>query len=119
MSAFGWVAMYWSAAFCTIGRTVVEPLIVIVCFWPLAAGTAVVTAAAGADTAAGVFAGATAAGVETVVPAGVTAAVFDPVSVQPANSIATTSNAARPMVMRKYELLCAFIVFDQPFNAGY
>ncbi len=38
MSASGWVAMYWSAAFWTIGRTVVEPLILMVCFWPVETG---------------------------------------------------------------------------------
>jgi len=109
--------MYWSAAFWTIGRTVVDPLIVMVCFWPVDTGAEVVTATAGADTAAGVFAETTAVG--TAVGAAVATVVLVPLPVQPANSIAKISNAARLMVMSKYELCFAFIVFNHPFHVGY
>ncbi len=34
ISAVAWVAMYWSAAFWMMGRTVVEPLILMVCRSP-------------------------------------------------------------------------------------
>jgi len=94
--------MYWSAAFWTMGRTVVEPLIVIVCFWPDDTGAVV-------DTGAGtcVFA----APVEGAVGAGVATVVFVPLSIQPATIIEAMSNATRLMVRNRNERLCVFMVF--------
>jgi hypothetical protein len=109
--------MYWSAAFWTIGRTVVEPLILIVCFCPVETGAAVVTAGAGVETAAG------AATVETdvgaAVCAGVATGVLVGLSVQPAKSIAKMSNAARLTVISRCELRFPFIVFDHEIYPGY
>jgi hypothetical protein len=120
MSAFGWVAIYWSAAFWTIGRTVVEPLIVMLCFWPDAAGAgaAVVAATTGADTAAGVLAGATAAAVAAGVAAGLADEVFVPLSVQPAIAIDAMSRMTRLKVTKRYELRFAFMVFHLSFHGG-
>jgi hypothetical protein len=50
MSASGWLAIYSSAAFWIIGRTVVEPLILMVCLWPVETGAVVITTAAVVDT---------------------------------------------------------------------
>jgi hypothetical protein len=106
--------MYWSAAFWMIGRTVVEPLILMVCFWPAGTGAAVGTTATGVETGTAVGA----ATVEDAVVARVETGVLVPLSVQPANSIADMSNAARLTVTIKCELLCVFIVFDHPFYVG-
>jgi len=105
--------MYWSAAFWTIGRTVVDPLILMVCFWPDETGAAVVMGATKVTTGAGAAVVAT-----TVGDAGgawVATGVVVPLPVQPAKSIAKMSNAARLMVTSKYELLFAFIVFYHHF----
>jgi hypothetical protein len=118
MSASGWAAIYWSAAFWTIGPTVVDPLILIVCFWPDEIGAAVVAAGA-AVVATGAGAAVVATTVGDAVGAWVATVVFVPLPVQPAKSIAAMSNAARLMVMSKYELLFAFMVFYHPFNVGY
>jgi len=109
--------MYWSAAFWTMGRTVVEPLILMVCFWPDETGAAVVTGAAAVVAGAG--AAVVAITVGDAMGACVATGVLVPLSVQPAKSIAKISNAARLMVTSKYELLCAFMVFYQPFYVGY
>jgi hypothetical protein len=104
-----------------MGSTVVEPLILIVCLSPDETGAAVATGAAA--VAAAVTAGAVSADVATTVGdaagAWVATGFVVPLSVQPANSIAQMSNAARLMVMSKWELLFAFMVFCQPFYAGY
>jgi hypothetical protein len=108
--------MYWSAAFWTIGRTVVEPLILMVCFWPVDTG-AEVTTAAGVETGAGVATVAPTVG--DAVGAWVATGVLVELSVQPAKSIAKMSNAARLTVMSKCELLFAFIVFVHQYYPGY
>jgi hypothetical protein len=98
-----------------MGRTVVEPLIFMVCFCFGAAGAAVCTGAAG--VAAGTDAGAvtTATGVE----GGATAGVFlFAVSVQPATAIAAMSRTARPMVMSNDELRFAFMMFHPQLTRG-
>jgi hypothetical protein len=112
--------MYLSAAAWAIGRTVVDPLILIVCFFPVetgalivATGAAVVAGAAGAEVTA-----ADAAAAQEVVGAGVAVVVFVPLSVQPANSTARMSNAARLMVTSRYELLFAFMMFNLAFYGG-
>jgi hypothetical protein len=91
--------MYWSAAFWMMGRTVVEPLILMVWGWPDEAGAAVVAAGvANVPVDAGVAAGAPM--VEDVAGACVATGFVVPLSVQPVNSIAEMSNAARLMVTR-------------------
>jgi len=101
--------MYWSAALCTIGRTVVEPLILIVSFWPdetgdVTAGTArvVVTAAVVGEA------------VGTVVATGVVVAVL----VHPATS-ASTKTVTRHREIFRNEFHFALIVFYHPFHQGY
>jgi hypothetical protein len=118
MSASGWAAIYWSAAFWTIGPTVVDPLILMVCFWPEETDAAVVAAGA-AVVATGAGAAAIVTTVGDAVGACVPTGAVVPLPVQPAKSIAATSNAARLMVMSKYELLFAFMVFYHPFYVGY
>jgi hypothetical protein len=89
---------------------VVEPLILIVCFWAGVAGAAVVTGAAGA--VAWVVATAL---TDAVVGTGVTV-VFVPLSRQPATSIDTISRAARLKVRNTNERFCVFIVFTKIMN---
>jgi hypothetical protein len=110
--------MYLSAAAWAIGRTVVDPLILMVCFCPVETGALVVTGAAAVAWAAGVAAG---AGVETVAAAvgaatgACVATVFvDPLPVHPA-AIASMNTATRLRVIIKEELLFAFMVFDLGF----
>jgi hypothetical protein len=103
--------MYWSAAFWTMGRTVVEPLILMVCFWPDDTGAAVVTGAAAVAAGAAVVT----TTVGDAMGAWVATGVFVPLPVQPAKSIAKMSNAARLIVTSKYELLFDFIVFYHHF----
>jgi hypothetical protein len=107
--------MYWSAAFWTMGRTVVDPLILMVCFWPEETGAAVVTGATKVTDCTAVVA----TTVGDTMGAWVATVVFVPSPVQPAKSIAQMSNAARLMVTSKYELLFAFMMFYHPFNVGY
>jgi hypothetical protein len=107
--------MYWSAAFWTMGRTVVEPLILMVCFWPDETGAAVVTGAT--KVTAGAAAVPTTVG--DAVGAWVATGCVVPLPVQPAKSIAKTSNAARLMVTSKYELLLTFMVFYHTLYVGY
>jgi len=102
MSASGWVAIYLSAAAWAIGRTVVDPLILMVCFCPVETGALVVTGGAAVAWAAGVAAG---AGVETVAAAvgaatGVVTVVVDPLPVHPA-AIASMNTATRLRVIIK------------------
>jgi hypothetical protein len=80
MSASGCAAIYWSAAFWIIGSTVVEPLILMVCFWPVESGAVVVTCATGVE--AGIWVVATTMG--DAVGAVVATVVFVPFPVQPA-----------------------------------
>ena len=82
MSAFGCAAIYWSAAFWTIGRTVVEPLILMVCFWPDATGAAVAAGAVAVTIGVAIAVVMTAVG--TAVAAGVAAGAVVPLLVQPA-----------------------------------
>jgi hypothetical protein len=100
-----------------MGRTVVEPLIFMVCFWPDDTGAAVVTGAAAVTTGAGAAVVTTTVG--DAMGACVATGFVVPLSVQPANSIATMSKAARLTDMNKYELLFAFMVFYHPFYACY
>jgi hypothetical protein len=109
--------MYLSAAAWAIGRTVVDPLILMVCFWPVEIGAAVVTTAAGVDISAGAAEVATTA--SDALGVRVATGVFVPLPVQPANNIAQMSNVARLMVTSKYELLFSFMVFYYPFYVGY
>jgi hypothetical protein len=96
--------MYWSAAFWTMGRTVVDPLILIVCFSPeitgaaVAAGIAAVAAGvpdgiAKTDDAVGDATGAAVAAGEAVATG-----VVVPFPVQPATS-ASIRTAARHSVI--------------------
>ncbi len=75
----GELAIYWSAAFWTIGRTVVEPLILMVCFWPVETGAVVITAAGVVDAGACVVATTVGDAVGTL------QVVFVPFPVQPAS----------------------------------
>jgi hypothetical protein len=109
--------MYWSAAFWTMGRTVVEPLILIVCLSPGVDGAAIAAGAAGGTAGAEPAVVRIAAGVGTVTC--VATGFGAPVSVQPANSSAQMSSAARPAVMDKQDILLDFMVFYHPFHGGY
>jgi ABC-type glucose/galactose transport system permease subunit len=92
-----------------MGRTVVEPVRVRVCFCPGVAGAVV---AAGAAVVAGTTTcvAAALAGVEVAAVAAVEVVV--PLLVQPATNIDTMSNAARHTVTNTYELSLVFMVFD-------
>jgi len=104
--------MYASAAACAMGRTVVEPVTVILCFCAEVVDAVVVTEgveiAVVAVTAACVAMAL--AGVD--VAEGVAVDVVVPVLVQPATNIDTMSNAARHTVTNTYELWLGFMVFD-------
>jgi hypothetical protein len=104
MSASGCAAIYWSAAFWTIGRTVVEPLILMVCFWPVDTGAVVIIGAVVVDT--GTCAATT---VGDVVGTVVATVVFVPLPVQPAANASITT-ATRLKVMSRYNLF-EFMVF--------
>jgi hypothetical protein len=106
--------MYWSAAFWTIGPTVVDPLILMVCFWPDETGAVVVMGATKVTAGAAVVATTVGDAIGSCVATGVCV----PLPVQPAKSIAKISNAVRLMVTSKYELLFAFMVFYHPFTWG-
>jgi len=98
--------MYWSAAFWTMGSTVVDPLILIVCLLPVDAATgvaagAVVVATAGAETAAG---GVTASATEEAAAgAVVTTAFWESFAIQPA-VIANRKIATRLKEIARIEL---------------
>jgi hypothetical protein len=93
-----------------MGRTVVDPLILRVCFWPDETGPVV---AAGAEAAV------VTATVGDARGAWVATGVVVPLPVQPAKSIAKMSNAARLMVTSKCEFCFAFMIFYHPFYVGY
>jgi hypothetical protein len=104
------VVIYWSAAFWTIGNTVVEPLILMVCFWPVETGAVVVTGAAVVDTGAWVVA--TTAGV--AVGTWVVTGGFVSLPVQPAAN-ASMNTATMLRITNKYEPFFTFMVFYHPF----
>jgi len=92
-----------------MGRTVVEPVIVMLCFCADVVATAVVTGAEVAGTAAWVAA----APAVVEVAAGLAAVdAVVPLLVQPATNIDTMSNAARHTVTNTYELRLVVMVFD-------
>ena len=94
--------MYLSAAAWAIGRTVVDPLILIVCFCPAETGAFVVTGAAVIAVADGVLVTvweiAAAATVGDATGTCVAAVFDDPLLVQPA-AIASMKTATRLRVM--------------------
>jgi hypothetical protein len=93
--------MYLSAAAWTIGRTVVDPLIFMVCFWPVETGALVVTGAAVVDWTAGVLTAVVmtvAATVGLATGTCVAAAFVDPLLVHPA-AIASMKTATRLRVI--------------------
>jgi H+/Cl- antiporter ClcA len=97
-----------------MGKTVVEPLILMVCFWPVETGAWVVTCATGVE--AGIWVVATTVG--DAVGAVVATVVFVSFPVHPAAN-ASMITATMLMVISKYELLFSFMVFDHPFNFIY
>jgi hypothetical protein len=92
-----------------MGRTVVEPLIFMVCFWPVETGAVVVTGAAVVDTAPCVVTNT----VGDAVGAGI---VVVPLPVHPAAN-ASMNTAARLRKINKYELCFPFMVFHHPSYA--
>jgi hypothetical protein len=102
--------MYWSAAFWTMGSTVVEPLILMVCLWPDATGVAV--AAGAAAVMAGVPAASLIAG-EVTGTCVATGALVDGV-VQPAAS-ASMNTATRLKAMIENLLIFPLMVFYHPY----
>jgi alkyl hydroperoxide reductase subunit AhpF len=86
-----------------MGRTVVEPVRVRVCFCPGVAGAVVAAGAA-------VVAGTTTCVAAALDDAGVAEVV--PLLVHPATTIDTMSNAARHTVTNTHELRLVFMVFD-------
>jgi hypothetical protein len=97
ISASGWVAIYASAAAWAIGRIVVDPLILRVCFWPVETGVLVVTGAAVVAWTVGELVGVVESAVGAL-GACVEAVFVDPLPVHPA-AIASMNTATRPRVI--------------------
>jgi hypothetical protein len=95
-----------------MGNTVVEPLILMVCFGPVETGDVVITGAAVVDAGACGVAPTMGEAVVTVVAT----VVFVPLLVHPAAN-ASMNTAARLRMTIRYELLFAFMVFYHPFHA--
>jgi hypothetical protein len=108
--------MYWSAAFWTMGRTVVDPLSLIDCLVPEATGAAVVTTGAGVDTGAVVASVATTVG--DAVGAVVAAGAGVPLEVQPATN-ASMATARKQSVIFMNEFHLVLMVFNHPFCGSY